>query len=118
MPRARAVALVGLCRALADGDLRLERDVDRAQARRRLLALPGIGPWTAGYVAMRALGDPDVFLVEGPRRAPRVAPPRRARRPARRPRPRRGLGAVALVRLAAPVAGAGGAGGGLGMIRA
>jgi AraC family transcriptional regulator of adaptative response / DNA-3-methyladenine glycosylase II len=29
-----------------------------------LLALPGIGPWTAGYVAMRALGDPDVFLVE------------------------------------------------------
>jgi AraC family transcriptional regulator of adaptative response / DNA-3-methyladenine glycosylase II len=64
MPRARAAALVGLCRALADGGLRLERDVDRAQARRRLLALPGIGPWTAGYVAMRALGDPDVFLVE------------------------------------------------------
>ena len=64
MPRARAAALVSLCRALADGDLRLERDVDRAQARRRLLALPGIGPWTAGYVAMRALGDPDVFLAE------------------------------------------------------
>ena len=37
---------------------------DRAEARRRLLALPGIGPWTAGYVAMRALGDPDVFLAE------------------------------------------------------
>jgi AraC family transcriptional regulator of adaptative response / DNA-3-methyladenine glycosylase II len=28
------------------------------------MALPGIGPWTAGYVAMRALGDPDVFLAE------------------------------------------------------
>jgi AraC family transcriptional regulator of adaptative response / DNA-3-methyladenine glycosylase II len=64
MPRARAAALVGLCRALADGTLRLDRDGHRAEARRRLLSLPGIGPWTAGYVAMRALGDPDVFLAE------------------------------------------------------
>ena len=64
MPRGRARALVGVCRALADGELRLDAGVDRAQARRRLLAVPGVGPWTAGYVAMRALGDPDVFLVE------------------------------------------------------
>jgi AraC family transcriptional regulator of adaptative response / DNA-3-methyladenine glycosylase II len=64
MPRARAVALAGLCRALADGELRLDPEADRADARRRLLALRGIGPWTAGYVAMRALGDPDVFLAE------------------------------------------------------
>jgi len=64
MPRARAVALVGLCRALADGELRLDPAADRDEARRALLALPGVGPWTAGYVAMRALGDPDVFLVE------------------------------------------------------
>jgi AraC family transcriptional regulator of adaptative response / DNA-3-methyladenine glycosylase II len=64
MPRARARALVGLCRALAGGELRLDPETDRAEARGRLLALPGIGPWTAGYVAMRALGDPDVFLVE------------------------------------------------------
>ena len=64
MPRARAAALVGLCRALADGELRLDPEADRAQARRLLLALPGVGPWTAGYVAMRALGDPDVFLAE------------------------------------------------------
>jgi AraC family transcriptional regulator, regulatory protein of adaptative response / DNA-3-methyladenine glycosylase II len=28
----------------------------------RLMALPGIGPWTAGYIRMRALSDPDVFL--------------------------------------------------------
>ena len=60
MPRSRAAALVGLCRALADGSLRLEGP----DARAGLLALPGIGPWTAGYVAMRALGDRDVFLVE------------------------------------------------------
>ncbi|MGZ4280213.1 MAG: DNA-3-methyladenine glycosylase family protein [Solirubrobacteraceae bacterium] len=64
MPRARARALVGLCGALADGELRLDAGADRMEARRRLLALPGVGPWTAGYVAMRALGDPDVFLVE------------------------------------------------------
>jgi AraC family transcriptional regulator of adaptative response / DNA-3-methyladenine glycosylase II len=64
MPRARADALVGLCRALAEGSLRLDPGADREDARRALLALPGIGPWTAGYVAMRALGDPDVFLVE------------------------------------------------------
>jgi AraC family transcriptional regulator of adaptative response / DNA-3-methyladenine glycosylase II len=64
MPRSRAQALVGLCRALADGALRLDPDDDKGAVRRALLALPGIGPWTAGYVAMRALGDPDVFLVE------------------------------------------------------
>jgi AraC family transcriptional regulator, regulatory protein of adaptative response / DNA-3-methyladenine glycosylase II len=64
MPRARAEALVGLCRTLVEGDLRLDSAADRTEARRALLALPGIGPWTAGYVAMRALGDPDVFLVE------------------------------------------------------
>jgi AraC family transcriptional regulator, regulatory protein of adaptative response / DNA-3-methyladenine glycosylase II len=64
MPRARAEALVGLCRAIADGDLRLDPEAAPDETRRRLLALPGIGPWTAGYVAMRALGDPDVFLVE------------------------------------------------------
>jgi AraC family transcriptional regulator, regulatory protein of adaptative response / DNA-3-methyladenine glycosylase II len=64
MPRARADALVGLCRALAEGGLRLDPGADRDEAHRALLALPGVGPWTAGYVAMRALGDPDVFLVE------------------------------------------------------
>ncbi len=62
MPQARAKALVGLCRALAEGELRLDPAGDRDESLRRLLALPGIGPWTAGYVAMRALADPDVFL--------------------------------------------------------
>jgi AraC family transcriptional regulator of adaptative response / DNA-3-methyladenine glycosylase II len=64
MPRARADALVGLCRAVAGGELRLDAGADRLEARRALLGLPGVGPWTAGYVAMRALGDPDVFLAE------------------------------------------------------
>jgi AraC family transcriptional regulator of adaptative response / DNA-3-methyladenine glycosylase II len=63
MPRSRAHALVGLCRAAASGELRLDAGADPAQARDALMALPGIGPWTADYVAMRALGDPDVFVA-------------------------------------------------------
>jgi AraC family transcriptional regulator of adaptative response / DNA-3-methyladenine glycosylase II len=62
MPRARGRALVALCRALADGELRLDRGADRNAVRRRLLVIPGVGPWTADYIAMRALGHPDVFL--------------------------------------------------------
>ena len=62
MPRSRGRALVAMCRALADGDLSLDRAGDRDDVRRRLLEIPGIGPWTADYIALRALGDPDVFL--------------------------------------------------------
>ncbi|WP_301800969.1 AlkA N-terminal domain-containing protein [Nocardioides sp. ChNu-153] len=62
MPRARGRALVALGGALAGGEVRLDRGAERAAVRAALLALPGIGPWTADYVAMRALGDPDVFL--------------------------------------------------------
>ena len=62
MPRARGRALNALCAALAAGDIPLDRSAERGEVRARLLALPGIGPWTADYIAMRALGDPDVFL--------------------------------------------------------
>jgi AraC family transcriptional regulator of adaptative response / DNA-3-methyladenine glycosylase II len=62
MPRARAAALVGLARALDAGDVVVDRGASRDAVREALLALPGIGPWTASYVAMRALGDPDAFL--------------------------------------------------------
>jgi AraC family transcriptional regulator of adaptative response / DNA-3-methyladenine glycosylase II len=62
MPRSRGRALVAMCRALADGDLRLDRGADRDDVRRDLLAIPGVGPWTADYIALRALGHPDVFL--------------------------------------------------------
>ena len=61
MPRARARALVGLAGALASGAVRLHPGADREEASARLLALPGIGPWTAGYIGMRALSDPDAF---------------------------------------------------------
>ncbi|GAA1927541.1 Ada metal-binding domain-containing protein [Nocardioides marmoribigeumensis] len=62
MPRARARALVALAEALAEGHVVLDRSADREETRARLLALPGIGPWTADYVLVRALGDPDRFL--------------------------------------------------------
>ncbi len=62
MPVPRRRALLGLVAALATGDLVIDAGADRSQARDRLLALPGIGPWTAEYIAMRALRDPDAFL--------------------------------------------------------
>jgi AraC family transcriptional regulator, regulatory protein of adaptative response / DNA-3-methyladenine glycosylase II len=62
MPDSRRRAVRGLAAALATGDVVLDAGADRDEARRRLLALPGIGPWTAAYVAMRALRDPDAFL--------------------------------------------------------
>lgn len=62
MPAGRRETIRALARAVAGGELDLDPGGDREEAVRRLLALPGIGPWTAGYVAMRALGDPDVLL--------------------------------------------------------
>lgn len=62
MPRSRGRALVALSAALASGDLALDRGPDRDDVRRALVALPGIGPWTADYIALRALGHPDVLL--------------------------------------------------------
>ena len=61
LPRARANALRALARTVLDGELDLSPGADRAAATRTLLALPGIGPWTASYVGMRALGDSDAF---------------------------------------------------------
>ena len=62
MPVARRESVRALARAVGDGELDLEPGADRDEAVARLTALPGIGPWTAGYVAMRAIGDPDVLL--------------------------------------------------------
>src|ERR1700729_396441 len=62
MPRSRARTLHALCSALASGEIVLARGGDSERVRAQLLALPGIGPWTADYVLMRALGDTDVVL--------------------------------------------------------
>lgn len=62
LPASRQRCLLGLAGALAAGTVDLEPGADRAATRDVLLALPGIGPWTAGYVALRALADPDALL--------------------------------------------------------
>jgi 3-methyladenine DNA glycosylase/8-oxoguanine DNA glycosylase len=88
---ARARTLHALACAVVDG-LRLDAEADRAATRSRLLALPGIGPWTADYVALRCLGDPDAYpagdLVL--RRALGVGTARAAEASAERWRPWRG----------------------------
>ena len=61
LTRARSGALGALAEAVLAGDLDLEPGADPERAREVLLALPGIGDWTAEYVAMRALRDPDAF---------------------------------------------------------
>ncbi|WP_349426649.1 Ada metal-binding domain-containing protein [Microbacterium sp. LWS13-1.2] len=61
-PAARIRAITGAAAALADGTLTLTPGDDAVEQRAALLAMPGIGPWTADYVRMRVLADPDVFL--------------------------------------------------------
>ncbi len=63
MPRARGRALVALAAALASGALVLDRERPWPDQRRELLAQPGIGPWTADVVGLRALGEPDLLLT-------------------------------------------------------
>ena len=63
MPRARARTVLAIATACAGGDLRLDPDADRQREHAALLALPGIGPWTADYIRMRAMGDRDVLLA-------------------------------------------------------
>ncbi|QCR18972.1 DNA-3-methyladenine glycosylase family protein [Agrococcus sp. SGAir0287] len=61
-PAAKAEAVARAAAALADGSVVVERGVDLERMRAQLLALKGVGPWTAGYVSLR-LGDPDVLLL-------------------------------------------------------
>ena len=61
LPRPRARAVSALARAVASGELALDGARGLDETVERLCALPGIGPWTAHYIAMRAFGDPDAF---------------------------------------------------------
>jgi AraC family transcriptional regulator, regulatory protein of adaptative response / DNA-3-methyladenine glycosylase II len=62
-PKSRQRSLITIIGAMADGGLVLDPGCDWNRAREQLLALPGIGPWTAEVIAMRGLGDPDAFPV-------------------------------------------------------
>ena len=61
LPSARAASLRNLARAVARREIDLEPGVDPTATVARLVELPGIGPWTAQYIAMRALRWPDAF---------------------------------------------------------
>ena len=61
VPKARQRTLTALIAGLADGSIALDAGCDWNSARQQLLALPGVGPWTAEVIAMRGLGDPDAF---------------------------------------------------------
>jgi AraC family transcriptional regulator, regulatory protein of adaptative response / DNA-3-methyladenine glycosylase II len=61
LPTARRRSVVALIGALGAGTVDLGTGCDWDRAREQLLALPGIGPWTAEVIAMRGLGDPDAF---------------------------------------------------------
>jgi len=61
-PASRVRTIMGVAEAAAAGDLALDVGTPVEEFTARLVALPGIGPWTAGYLAMRVLGNPDVLL--------------------------------------------------------
>lgn len=62
MPGKRAATVQALARAVADGACVLERGAIAA-GRDGLARVPGIGPWTREYIALRGLGDPDAFPI-------------------------------------------------------
>ena len=61
MPGARAKTILGIARAIADGKLELVPNADIEATLEKLRSLPGVGEWTAQYIAMRALAWPDAF---------------------------------------------------------
>jgi AraC family transcriptional regulator of adaptative response / DNA-3-methyladenine glycosylase II len=63
LTRSRAASIGALAHAVCDGQIRFEGIIDGEAFLARLCELPGIGGWTAQYIAMRALGEPDAFPV-------------------------------------------------------
>jgi len=61
IPKGRADSLRALAVALESGEIVLEPGGDARMTVAKLVALPGIGPWTAEYIAMRAIRSPDAF---------------------------------------------------------
>jgi AraC family transcriptional regulator of adaptative response / DNA-3-methyladenine glycosylase II len=64
LPKTRAATVRALARAVCAGEISFERLRDPQLVIKRLLEVRGIGKWTAQYVAMRALGEPDAFPSE------------------------------------------------------
>ncbi len=64
MVASRWQAVVSIARRIAAGDLDLSPTADPAATRNALRAIPGVGPWTAEYICLRGLGDPDAFPAQ------------------------------------------------------
>jgi DNA-3-methyladenine glycosylase II len=61
LPRARAETIRAFARTVRDGQIRFEGNGEAEDSIKQLCEIPGIGKWTAQYVAMRALGEPDAL---------------------------------------------------------
>jgi AraC family transcriptional regulator of adaptative response / DNA-3-methyladenine glycosylase II len=98
LTRRRAETVRQLALAVADQGLRLEASVDNPAVLAALQAIPGIGPWTAQYIALRALADPDAFPVGdlGLLKALKLTRPAELQVAAERWRPWRGYAALHL----------------------
>lgn len=98
LPRARAASIHALARAAADGDIHLTPGTNARETMRHLTSLPGIGPWTAQYIAMRALRWPDAFPASdlALRRAADMSTPAKLERAAERWSPWRAYAAMHL----------------------
>ena len=98
LPQRRAETIRHLARAVCSGELNFEAVTDTDAFLVRLAALPGIGPWTTQYVAMRALGQPDAFPAGdvGLRRALRMTNSRAIEERAEKWRPWRSYDALYL----------------------
>ncbi len=98
LPAARAESLRNLARVVARGEIDLEPGIDPTAIVARLVELPGIGPWTAEYIAMRALRWPDAFPAGdlGLLKASRLKTARSLEKAAERWRPWRAYAAMHL----------------------
>jgi AraC family transcriptional regulator, regulatory protein of adaptative response / DNA-3-methyladenine glycosylase II len=98
LPKARAESIRGLARAVCDQRIRFDGAVSSQETIGRMCELPGIGAWTANYIAMRALGDPDAFPASdlGLLKAARVSSARKLAELAERWRPWRSYAAMYL----------------------
>ena len=102
LPAARAETIRSLARAACDGEIHFEGVIDADACLRRLCAIAGIGRWTAQYIAMRALGEPDAFPSSdlGLLHAAGVSRPRELEQRAEAWRPWRAYAAMYLWRIA------------------
>lgn len=102
IPLSRSKTIRGLARAYESGEIDFQTSGDPAEFISRMTRLPGIGDWTAQYVAMRALDEPDAFpagdlgLLKAASRPGRPMTPKRLEARSQRWRPWRAYAAVAL----------------------